>query len=258
MTWIVFSKDRTYQLDAMLSSLKENGRVSATDVFVLHKYENQNEKNLQKLLSLHKDVNFIKEENFKKQTIELVDGAKDHVAFATDDALVTREIDMVAVQKSLSHNSVLTYSCRMGLNIDYCYPLRKSQSIPNGNIIENTFYFNWKVSELDWNYPLSVDGHFFRKHFLKNLLNQIEFRNPNTLESAMANMARYVMQDVMCCAPLSRYFNVPHNVVQQEFKNRHGEITADALNEKFANTERVDVNKFHNFLNQSPHQEVPL
>lgn len=259
MTWIVFSRNRTYQLDATLCSLVNNGSISQQDVIVLHRYDDSYKKDFSYLKTLHHNVNFIEESSFKDQLIDIMSKSDEIISFATDDALVTRKIDMNAIRSVLTYENVLTYSSRLGVNINYCYPMKSNQAVPNGQIVNQTFFYDWRQSQLDWAYPMSVDGHFFRKDFILSIIKNLNFKNPNTLESEMANTAfLHQRMNVVACPLVSCYFNSPVNVVQNEFKNRHGNIEASTLNRKFSDGERYDVKKISNFLNQSPHEEVPL
>lgn len=259
MTWIVFSRNRTFQLDAFLSTLKVNGGIDPMNVVVLHRYDDFMQNSLEVLKNHHPGVKFVEETSFKHQILQLTAESSDDVVYATDDALITRKIDTSTAIECLKHDRILTYSCRLGLNIDYCYPLDKQQPPPSNrheDVENNVFMVQWKRESLDWNYPLSLDGHFFRKKFLEQLLPHLNFKNPNTMEAAMSEVSRTLHYDIMACPLISCYFSSPINIVQEDFKNRNGGRSVEELNEKFERNERFDPRKVLNRLNKSPHEVV--
>ena len=204
MTWIVFSRNRTFQLDACLATMVANGNVDPKDVTVLHRYDADLLPDLDRLRSYHPDITFVEEKVFRDQVLQLVSAATEELSFATDDALVTRPIDRAAIKACLAQErTVMTYSCRLGFNIDYCYPLNVKQPRPPGltDDLSGTFFYPWKACDHDWSYPLSLDGHFYKRDLLLRLLPRLDFRNPNTMESAMAQSARSRSWPVPCPGP---------------------------------------------------------
>ena len=61
----------------------------------------------------------------------------------------------------------------MGLHLDYCYPLSVSQKVPDGQVLDGVFGWNFTNAEHDWAYPLSVDGHVFRSNDMLQMLEAI-------------------------------------------------------------------------------------
>lgn len=257
MDWIIFSKNRSYQLDALLKSAYLNAQIKPEQIKILYKYDKEFQSSFEILKKEHNNICFYEETNFKQQLIDILKSSSNIISFGTDDALFTRKINVDSVNEMLKFNNILSYSCRLGLNINYCYPLKSIQKIPNGQIINNTFIFDWTQSTMDWNYPFSVDGHFFKKDFIIKFLENLKFYNPNSLESMMSiNSHIFKNINFLSCDLTSSYFNNPINVVQHEFKNRHGNISADFLNEMYLSGNRFNVEKISNFFNQSPHEEV--
>lgn len=259
MNLIVFSKNRAYQLDAFLRSAIENAKLKSEQISVLYKYDSEFIESLNILKIEHKNVKFIEENDFHQQTLDLLKNSDNFVSFATDDALFTREVNQQNIFAALSLDEVVCYSLRLGFNLNFCYPLNKDQKIPNGQIVESNFYFNWKLSDSDWGYPMSVDGHFFRKEFLLNYLPNLPFKTPNTLELCMTHIPKLThTNDFMASGIFSHYFNVPINVVQKDFNNRHGNISVNDLNQAYMNGLRYDVKKIYQFMNNSAHQEIDI
>jgi hypothetical protein len=214
MKWLIFSKNRTYQLDAFLRTARDNAKILLSNVTVLYKYDELHNKQLLSLIKEYKEVKFIEEFDFRKQVIDWCQNSHGLISFATDDALFTREINenvISSVMNQVTH--VLTFSLRMGLHLNHCYPSNSHQNLPNGEINSGVFFWSWIQGDGDWGYPLSVDGHVFRNEEISSMLNLIDFNNPNTLEANLQILKNKFYSHIIACHPVSCYFNSPLNVV---------------------------------------------
>jgi hypothetical protein len=259
MKWLVFSRNRTFQLDCFLRSAKQNAQINMKNVSVLYRYDFDFSESLEVLKLEYPDCTFINETNFREQTIEWVEKSTDTISFATDDALFTREVKSDFATEILRHNSeIFTVSLRLGMNLEWCYPTNQYQHIPNGNV-SNSQLFVWDASQAqcDWGYPLSVDGHIYRKHEILKILKRTSFTNPNTLEANIQAMKPFI-QHTSCCFLKSSYFNSPLNMVQSVFNNRSGQVSIEELEKVYRSGKRIDSSLIKNFHNLSAHQEVNL
>jgi hypothetical protein len=152
---------------------------------------------------------------------------------------------------------VLTFVLRLGLHLDYCYPTSQAQAVPSGQVISGIFAWDSRGAQGDWGYPLSVDGHVFRSHELLQILNAVDFKNPNTLEANIQPVRGYV-SSIAACFLKSCYMNVPLNTVQTVFNNRAGKVTADMLEARFQDGQRHDPSRIVEFFNRSAHQELEI
>lgn len=260
MKWLVFSKDRAYQLDAFLRTARDNGKIDLKNVSVLHRYEQKHELQLESVKKEFPGVIFIKETSFLEDVRKWVSEIdSEFISFATDDALFTRDIREKIVEETLrAVEDVFTFSLRMGIQLNYCYPISSSQKIPNGMIDSERFFWRWNGSDGDWSYPLSVDGHVFRKKDLKFMVENCQFKNPNTLESSIQMFSGGIFNRLISCHCISSYFNSPINVVQNVYNNRHGNLTNDELYEKYSQGARFEPSSTSGFLNISAHQEFEI
>jgi len=260
MKWLVFSKDRAYQLDAFLNTAKNNAKIQLENISVLYHYTDYHKSDIEKLKQEYPAVNFIEEKNFKNDVMNWLENIDDQIiSFATDDAIFTREVHSETIKELLLANQhVITFSLRMGLHLERCYPTNSAQKVPNGKIQSGVFIWSCKDAEGDWSYPLSVDGHVFRKDFVINMLKQIDFRNPNTLESNWQMILPYIPLQIVCCGIKSSYFNVPLNKVQNIYNNRSGNVTVEFLMNEYRSGKRFNSKIALNFLNESAHQELDI
>ena len=259
MKWLVFSRNRPYQLDAFLSTAKKNAGISPQDIFVLYKYDDEYLECLDTLMKEHEGCTFLEETDFRKQVLDWVSESNEFVSFATDDALFTRAFNSDVIEGTLRNNpAVLLFSLRLGLHLDWCYPTNSLQKVPDGQVNFGVFAWNFRSAEADWGYPLSVDGHVFRKDQLLSMVSAIDFKNPNTLEANLQAWMRAELPPAACCFMKSSYFNSPLNVVQSVYLNRSGNTSVEKLKKDFEMKKRFDTDLCKNFVNVSAHQEFEL
>jgi hypothetical protein len=137
--------------------------------------------------------------------------------------------------------------------MDYCYTLNRKQTPPKmqpGNI------WNWRLSDADYGYPMSLDGHIFRTADILPLLETLDYHDPNSLEAALARHP--INRPMMMCFDKSVIVNNPINRVQDTIKNRHGDISAEWLNEQFLAGKRIDLTPFIGIEPKACHMELPI
>ncbi|MFZ4770695.1 MAG: hypothetical protein ACOYLO_11000 [Ferruginibacter sp.] len=245
---IVFSKDRAMQLHALLSSYfyytKNYGPLT-----ILYTYSDANHERSYNMLQeemKHFPVTFIKETDFAGQLIEVINQADaDRLFFLTDDGIF---IDHYDLNDSLYFDPVKhIFSLRLGADLDFCYSYNIPQKIPSFHEMKKEgapFYcWNWDsmTGSPDWIYPLSVDATVFFKKEMEMLLNQLEFKNPNSLEYQMQQYNDLFLCRTGVCYAKVKYVNVPCNIVQSEFENiSTGAFSTGELLHHFLAGKRID------------------
>src|SRR3990167_1403428 len=251
LTCIVFSKDRAIQLHAFLRSYRKHVTLD-TLVFVLFKATT--ERHAYAYAEVRAEIpfaNFVEEEHFKQDLLSLLpdDG---FVTFFVDDQIFVRPWDVNKAQHGLS--------LRLAPHLTKCYPTNSGQRHPllfQGTEVGKLSWW-WMSGEGDWGYPLSLDGHVFDAVFIRELVKQVDFNSPNTLESALQRfvpMFRHMQGE---CYSESRVVNVPRNRVQTDYDNRHGGGSPDDLLEMWENGKQICISELNELLNESCHQEFPL
>lgn len=250
---ILFSKDRPAQLDLFLSSCKEY----ASDLFpinVLYTYSTEEyKKGYSKVKEYHVDVNFIKEQSFKKDLLSLV---KDdpYTVFFVDD-IIWKDYFSIQDLKILNEPHILCTSLRLHPNLNYCYtadvPMTKPKTYKNG-----CWYWKMEPIPSDYSYPMSVDGNFYRTKDILSLLQNLEYKNPNSLEAILS--LNPLPQAKMFCYEESKIVNNPCNKVQTNNTNKFGTISAKFLNSEFLAGKRLDFLPYKGLKNLSCHTELPV
>lgn len=256
---LIFSRNRPLQLHCLLSSLKENSNIPENKITVLHRYDEEYEEGLQDVKKNHDKVNFLKEENFETQVKDYLKKEDQYCVFFVDDIIVKDQINFEIPCKVLEANpDVLCFSMRLGLHLTTCYPAASSQVVPNGTVNLQMFIWKWSGSSFDWGYPMSVDGHVFRRSELEGWISHLKFNNPNQFESAMQEIPRiFAIPQAMVCHVGSKIFNNPANRVQDEFKNRsESSVSTKELNEIWLSGQEIDYSVYKAWPNPAAHTPV--
>lgn len=260
---IIFSKNRACQLNLLLDSIKKNAPSLFDKINVLYKSDNDDySAGYDKVISDYKGVNFLKENDFRKDLFKLIDDNIEATTFMVDDAVIFKQIlaRKIDIIKQVVEN-FLIFSLRLGENCNYSHPANLHYTLGEHEINGEYLIFDYTKQQAgDFRYPLSTDGHIFNTKLIKDLLIEIPFVNPNTLE---AYLQRFVLTNsipkTMICFRESKLVSVPVNLVNDTFKNRHGlqfGISEKELNDKFLNNETIDLKSMDfNFIN-GPHKEI--
>jgi hypothetical protein len=257
---IVFSKDRSCQLELFLRSMKFYFKeFSQYQINVLYTYSNDMFKEgYEKLFKIHSDknINYIKEtQNFKSHVLLLLNPDNLYTIFFVDDIVFKNPFTIDSKQFKLFtlNDEILTLSLRLHPNLTYCYPARCRMNPPQ---FETNNVFKWQGQQGDYNYPMSLDGNFFRTKEILAITRVITFNNPNSYESILAGYP--LNRPKMICYDESIIVNNPINKVQTFNNNVHGNITALYLNEKFLEGYIIDLEDFKGIKNTACHQEIEI
>lgn len=258
---IIFSKDRAAQLDLLLRSLKQHFKEYAlANIYVL--YSTSSEEYtlgynlLQKEFENVSYIDDMKFGSFKSTLINLIDTRLALTMFLVDDIVLkdTFSINDNEIRLTLEHEQIIATSLRLWKGIEYCYATNQPSPVPN--FVKKNIW-NWTNASGDWGYPMSVDGNIYRTNFILEKINQIEFENPNQLEAGLASRPDMQKSYMSCYVEGSKLLNIPANIVQQTYKNRHGNIMSiDVLNQKFINGYRINYMDWLKYKNSTVHVEL--
>jgi hypothetical protein len=109
-----------------------------------------------------------------------------------------------------------------------------------------------REGELDFAYSLTIDGHAYRTHEIRQRIAAVDFQTPNQLEECLARGVPLAIQH----AEHSSIVSIPHNLVG-EYPNRSGNGSAHELNERFLAGERIDPAAMDFTRVIGAHQEIP-
>jgi len=257
---IIFSKDRSCQLELFIRSMKFYFKeFDQHTINILYTYSNDKFKEgYEKLFKIHNDknINYIKETDvFKKHVLLLLDQKNPYTVFFVDDIVFKNSFTLNCKQFKLfsMNNEILTLSLRLHPYLTYCYAAKVRMSQPH---FESNLSFKWYGETGDYNYPMSLDGNFYRTNDILALTKVLSFNNPNSYESILSGYP--LNRPKMICFEESVIINNPINKVQNFNNNFHGNISAEFLNDKFLDDYIIDLYNFKGIKNSSCHQEIEI
>jgi hypothetical protein len=178
-----------------------------------------------------------------------------YVLFAVDDMIVKNRVDLHQCAQLLEKTGAYGVFLRLGSHVDFCYMRNTAQKIPpSWEVEKGIFAWQFKQGEYDWKYPCSVDMAIYKKSEIEEVLNKIDFHNPNLLESRWALKARYNKMGLYFDE--AKVVNVPLNMVNpsNEWGNRQMEsLTTHELLEKLQAGLKIDISPFFHVNHRSPH-----
>jgi hypothetical protein len=219
ITTIVFSKNRACQLDLLLRSL-------SIPVCVLYTYNSEFEAGYNKLIDMYPKVNFIKQKDFKKDLLKIIEKSK-YVLFLTDDDVMVDPFheDCSEFIEFKDDPEILSLSLGLSSNV-------ASQKWRWGD-----YHGNYRLRM--WGYPMSVDSCIFRKEDIFDTILNNKMSNPNYLETAL-NL-NIPDRPLMMCFDTPKIINNSVNQVQRDFPAHTSGPTAQELEKIFLSGKRLSL-----------------
>ncbi len=269
ITGLIFSKNRAMQLDCVLKSFFLHCIDSKNiDLKVLYTTSDQvHEAQYKQISGSYRNVEFVKESEFKKDLLMLV-ASCDYILFLVDDNIFVCDFFLNDAVKSLAiHSDAIGFSLRLGKNITGSfYPSRKKWTIPEfERVASKVLKFDWTNADANrgFGYPLEVSSSIYRSADVYSVLESENFTNPNTLELILDQHKTddKELYNKLLCYEQSVTFCNPVNLVQSAWKNYAGnsrEYSADNLARKYELGYRIDAEAYSGFPNSAYHQEVEI
>lgn len=268
----IFSKDRAFQLEALLSCLSSRCvDINQAHIFIQY-FASSSEFEagygiVQESWRDKLKITWVRESSFKLDLIKSLSYCAsriDSILFLVDDCLIVRDFSLGDIRKFLFLNpSCLGYSLRLGHNTHYCYSKDCEQEIPrfagNGEFLS----YSWPTAYHDFAYPLEISSSLYRFKDIYKLLRFLPYNNPNTLEQVLSRckILFRLNKPSLACSSTSIAFCAPLNRVQNNFQNRAGEsaeCSPQNLNRVLLNGERFDITSISRYRPKACHEEIGL
>lgn len=238
---VIFSRDRAFQLDGLLSSLAVNCDIFS-EITVIYKSTSFDYGMAYfQLRDEYLDVKFIKETDFKRNVIKAMGG--EYVCFMVDDMIAFQPIS--ECREPIPSSDEVCFSLRLKCGTDE---------------INGSYRYKWREEKTYKGYPFSVDGHIFKTSYMLQMVTDTEYNSPNKLEIALNRYKNEAPPFIACCREAT-VVSIPINRVSDTASASFGEkypYTVKELNEKFLSGYRMDweMMDFRNI--KLPHQEVDI
>jgi hypothetical protein len=194
-----------------------------------------------------------------KQTLtELMRLENTYTMYLCDDIIMVNPFSLndKEIQIINHEKDIMSTSLRLWEGIDFCYAT--NQKSPPPTFVKD-FCWDWRFASGDWGYPMSCDGNIYLTSFFREKNNLISYTYPNNFEAALAARADQTKPLTACYLQEPKLINIPANVVQHIYPNRHGNLkTPDVLNELWLRGKRLDLEKYLNRKFNAVHIELQL
>lgn len=256
---LIFSKDRAPQLDLLLRSIDLNFKdINFKNISILYTFSNSfYEQGYLKLKRRFPNINWILEFDFKKDTIDIINGFKNEFSLIlVDDEVVVNDFSIKSALKILREDDHLhCISLRMHPNIDYTYTANVPNKFSEFQYVDNLCIWNWRDcnSISDSGYPSCINSHIYRTEDLKYWLSFLKFYNANSLEGQLNNQ-RSIFNEYIACFYTPKTVCIANNLVQSG-TNRHSndeKNTVEFLNGKYLHNNIIDLEPFIEIEKNTP------
>ena len=263
---LIFSKERSLQLNSLIKSLLYFSDLEEKDISILFKPSKEVPYDK---LSKRYDCNFFEEKAFLNDVKNIIKtNKKKYSMFLVDDLIVRDHFSVNLMESTLSSNKNITaFSLRLGTNIeDGMSP--EFKTISDSVLIWNTN----KTYGKSWNYIWELSSSMYRTDFVYNYLKKCNSRFvdfPNPLESHYYGCypSQYVKKRRfirklkflgrseprgMACFKFSKAFTQGVNLVANRNINHKDLYSPLELHEKFLDGYGIDYLSLSNILNKKP------
>lgn len=259
LKFIIWSKNRSSQLDLLLRSLQLNCKSKYT-IDVIYTWSNEEFGEGYDSLDLcgKYDISMIPEKDFYQDTLNAVQG--DYICLCTDDTVFYRQFALFNIQEVMTKD-VVTFSLRYGLNttLQNCFTNLYQPPLANYEEIDNTIKWSHRNyhPHMNYGYPFGLDAHIYRKEDLLKWMKSFHFNNTNELESNFFKLGP-------TCAPNITSFrqsvavNIPWSNLSGVTKSNA--ISLEDMNKNFLEDKRISLDTIIESADEvvGSHQELSL
>jgi len=260
ITAIIFTKDRAMQLDLLLRSIKRYSP-DISEIFISYNYSSEDFLNAYANVArdYFKDVvpydHWINQslEGFKNALmISLGQSKNENILMLCDDSVFINEWTM----PENFPPQVKCISLYLHPRVNWSFGQGEKIKIPKLETFNDyphceKWQWDWTKQDrhLDWGYPHNVAGHIYRKAYISEIVNKLDFDGVNSLEGKMSWPAWKRKRDTpyMMCFDYQPLVGMALNVVQTEIDEKNNlavsQYSIEELNKRYLTGERI-VNNF--------------
>ena len=272
---LIVSKDRACQLRLLLESIKLNADNFFNQILIIYKGSNflyaEGYRKLQ-AENILPNLAWQQEQDFVSDFKGAINGCGSHfICGLVDDCVFYKRLPVTWEDvETTFQDDVFCFSLRLGLNTTLQYYMSPDKRYRLEDYGENAIFvkWNWKEwdSRLNYGYPISLDGHVFRRKELSGLSTKYKFDYLRQWEGVLAGNLRNdetnQMGEFMVSYKQNVLFSIPANCVQDPplVSGQIHHYNEKDLNELYLDNTVLDVDAmefaFQNVA--SCHNEIPF
>lgn len=258
---VIFSKDRAFQLSALLRSIKRYCNIHAK-IEVLYTastpFYQMGYDILKDRMKVYPDIVFKKEVNLKNDFVNAFDIDYSYSVIYVDDMIFFKDYPIIgdscqSIFNVFNGGDVCCFSLRIGKNI----------KDPDVNIIdvdERIMKWQWRENHgrPPYGYPISTDGHIYPTSTIKAIATGSDYITPNKFE-VRSQKYKKGLETYMASFQESLCISMPVNLVSSESNCASGNVygyTIEELNAKYLQGMILDFTAMDFGNIKNTHKEV--
>jgi hypothetical protein len=267
ITAVIFSKNRACQLDLCLSSIIKNCNIFEV-IRIVYTYDEEYKKGYEivfKKYANNKNVSFVKEDSSLVHSflVSLDECKTNYISFITDDTVFYEETNPKDSIVSAMDGDTFCFSLRLGLNTKLQdYKTGRYQSDLIGYEKLENDVIRWDYNDYNpfdnYGYPISLDGHIYRKDDVVFITSTIDISKLRDWEGKLCYEKRYLYSNYTKMASFkhSKCVNIPSNAVLGDLYCSDKGLSVAQLEEKFISGNDIDIEKMDFTKVIGCHQEI--
>ncbi len=188
---IIFSKNRPWQLQQLLLSIKEF--TDFNKIYIIYKSDSRFLENYEKVKNQFskRTVFFSECKSIRKTFMNVFSQCESIVSFLVDDLVFYDRYSSLESFEIMKEYPILSYHFKLNSNYDFCHSVSKKQHIPKKlTSIGNHLVWEENDGTWDWYYPFDLTGTTYIKKDIKNIVKLIDnagisgrsIKGPNDIE----------------------------------------------------------------------------
>lgn len=258
VTCVIFSRNRAFQLDALLKSIKRYSETTF-DIIVQYSCSDLHRSSYIVLLERYKDVKFVEESNFKDTLLKQLKEIKTKWMFyLVDDQAFIRHFNIIKILALKQKHNII--SLRLGDNITN-FGIEDKEFVPRFTYDNEYLMWRWRENggNYDWCYQFSVDATIYDTIDVVRGSLAIPFKAPNSYEANMNSLLLYKSNNVGISFRKPVVVNLIINASRGEMNYEScvsGEYTAEDMLVLLQEGKELDLDKISAINYKSSHHII--
>lgn len=257
---IIFSRNRAFQLDALLESLQLYSH-SKIQYIVQYSCSENHAQSYQELINryLGQDICFIKESDFRNTLINIIRTVKTkYLFFLVDDQVFIKSFKIEDLTGKIQKHTFA--SLRLGKNITN-WGIKDVKLSPQYIEKDNTLEWKWLLNknQHDWGYQFSVDGTIYLTIDILRCIKSIPFKAPNSFEANMNSVILFKRNNfgISFLTPVVVNLIINASRIEDNYNDCvSGEYSTEDLLDLWNKGKKLDVKKISSMKFSSTHHII--
>lgn len=255
---LAFSYDRPMQLYALLESVQARVQNLSSQIVIYRASSDRYNESYNLVKKRFPFVTFYQQGSDPERDFKVLflrafkQGKSAYILFSVDDDIVKTPVDIATCISYMTRANAYVFALRLGANITRSYMLNKSIKPPVFTSVGPDI-LSWRcfASSGSWHYAHSLDFSLYRKAEIRDRLELLLYKHPNSLEGKWSSWVPSNARSL--CFTCSKVCGLPINIVHQSPNRNMDLYSTDELLEKFEQGLKIDIGPLSDIEHCAPH-----